>query len=280
MFDMPEDQKTPRNKGNAEVDGGIGVDWGKTSRDYAEHRDGPPLSFYQKLASLEIGLPRQKVLDLGTGTGVIARQMARQGCEVWATDISDTQIKMAQTLAAEENLPITFATASTETTDFTENSFNVITAHQCFLYFDLDKALPAILKMLKPGGQLVVSHFSWLPLVSDIAKASEQLILRHNPHWQAHSYNGRTYPNYPGMHPLFHYSGYFYYDVETPFTREGWRGRIRASRGVGASMNEAEITAFDAAHKEMLEAMTSGDFTVTHRIDAHIFSAGLVENQT
>ena len=33
MFDMPEDQKTPRNKGNAEVDGGIGVDWGKTSRD-------------------------------------------------------------------------------------------------------------------------------------------------------------------------------------------------------------------------------------------------------
>jgi 2-polyprenyl-3-methyl-5-hydroxy-6-metoxy-1,4-benzoquinol methylase len=101
MFDMPKGAKTPKNMGNAEVDGGIGVDWGKTSRDYAEHRPGPPQSFYQKLAALEIGLPEQKVLDLGTGTGVIARQMARQGCEVWATDISQTQVKMAQTLAAE-----------------------------------------------------------------------------------------------------------------------------------------------------------------------------------
>lgn len=278
MFDMPKGHKTPKNKSNAEVDGGIGVDWGKTSRDYAEHRPGPPLSFYQKLAALEIGLPGQTVLDLGTGTGVIARQMARQGCKVWATDISDTQVKMAQTLATEENLDITFATASAETTKFADHRFDVITAHQCFLYFDLDKALPAILKMLKPNGVLVISHFSWLPLICDIAKASEELILRHNPKWQAHSYSGRTYPNYPGMHPQFHYSGYFYYDVETPFTRESWRGRIRASRGVGASMNAAEITAFDAAHAEMLETMTEGDFTVTHRIDAHIFSAGSVEN--
>jgi 2-polyprenyl-3-methyl-5-hydroxy-6-metoxy-1,4-benzoquinol methylase len=111
MFDMPKGLKTPKNKSNAEVDGGIGADWGKTSRDYAEHRPGPPLSFYQKLAALEIGLPGQTVLDLGTGTGVIARQMARQGCKVWATHISDTQVKMAQTLATEENLDITFATA-------------------------------------------------------------------------------------------------------------------------------------------------------------------------
>ena len=43
-------------------------------------------------------------------------------------------------------------------------------------------------------------------------------------------------------------------------------------------MNETEIAAFDAAHAEMLETMTEGDFTVTHRIDAHIFSAGSVEN--
>ena len=43
-------------------------------------------------------------------------------------------------------------------------------------------------------------------------------------------------------------------------------------------MNAAETAAFDAAHAEMLEAMTQGYFTVTHRIDAHIFSAGSVEN--
>lgn len=43
MFDMPKGAKTPKNMGNAEVDGGIGVDWGKTSRDYAEHRPATEL---------------------------------------------------------------------------------------------------------------------------------------------------------------------------------------------------------------------------------------------
>ena len=41
MFDMPKGHKTPKSKSNTEVDGGIGVDWGKTSREYAEHRPGP-----------------------------------------------------------------------------------------------------------------------------------------------------------------------------------------------------------------------------------------------
>ena len=271
MFDMPNESK-PKN-----IDDGKHIDWGKTSRDYARHRPGPPASFYQKLIALEIGLPEQKILDLGTGTGVIALQMARQGCEVWATDISEFQIRMAKTLADRENLHINFAVASAESTSFANNSFDIITANQCFLYFYLHTALPAILRMLKPNGKLVVSHFSWLPQVSAIAKASEQLILAHNPKWQAHGYNGRTLPDYPGMQPTFHYSGYFYYDVETPFTRESWRGRIRASRGVGASLSEAEIKKFDDAHTQMLDEMTSADFTITHRIDAHIFSPGVVE---
>ena len=79
------------------------------------------------------------------------------------------------------------------------------------------------------------------------------------------------------MQPTFHYSGYFYYDVATPFTRDSWRGRIRASRAVGASLSEAEITKFADAHTHMLDEMTSADITLTHRLDAHILSQGVVE---
>ena len=75
------------------------IDWGKTSTDYAKHRPGPPPSFYQRLAALGIGLPGQKVLDLATGTGVIARQLATQGSDVMASDISDEQVRMASELA-------------------------------------------------------------------------------------------------------------------------------------------------------------------------------------
>ena len=75
------------------------IDWGKTSADYAKHRPGPPPSFYRRLKALNIGLPGQRVMDLGTGTGVIARHMAKQGCHVMASDISAEQVHMARALA-------------------------------------------------------------------------------------------------------------------------------------------------------------------------------------
>src|SRR5687767_3553212 len=59
-------------------DGDKVIDWGKTSEDYSVHRPGPPPSFFARLAALGIGREGQRILDLGTGTGVMARQFARQ----------------------------------------------------------------------------------------------------------------------------------------------------------------------------------------------------------
>jgi len=39
----------------------------------------------------------------------------------------------------------------------------------------------------------------------------------------------------------------FWFDVDVPFSRTGWRGRMRACRGVGAALAPAEVAAFDAA---------------------------------
>jgi len=74
-------------------------DWGKTSQDYAKYRAGYPEPFYEVLAALGIGKPRQTILDLGTGTGVLARAFAKRGAQVTGVDISEDQIAAAQALA-------------------------------------------------------------------------------------------------------------------------------------------------------------------------------------
>ena len=63
----------------------------------------------------------------------------------------------------------------------------------------------------------------------------------------------------------------FCYDVPISFTRETWRGRMRASRGVGAVLNEEQVRAFDEEHAALLEEIAGEGFDVLHRIDAHIF---------
>ncbi len=66
-------------EGVSPTDAGRKIDWGQTSQDYAMFRLGPPPGFYDRLKVHGVGLPKQKILDLGTGTGVLARQFARQG---------------------------------------------------------------------------------------------------------------------------------------------------------------------------------------------------------
>jgi SAM-dependent methyltransferase len=252
-------------------DGDRTINWGNTSPDYSEFRPGPPSSFYARLMELGVGLPGQSILDLGTGTGALARQFARQGAKVTGADISDGQIKSAEQLALSEGLSIRFIVAPAECLPWTSAEFDVVTANQCWLYFDKAKAIGELRRVLKPGGCLVTSHFSWLPRLDEIARASEALVLRHNPDWSAADWSGDI-PEVPDWAaPFFNVRAMFIYDEPIDFTRETWRGRIRACRGIGATMTAEEVAAFDAAHDQLLRKIAPESFTVLHRIDAHVF---------
>ncbi len=165
-----------------------------------------------------------------------------------------------------------------EQCEFPAQHFDVITANQCFLYFDITTITPLIAKWLKPDGVLVISHFSWLPRLDAIAEATEALILQYNPAWSAHGYAGETAPRYPGLEAALHYCGYFYYNENITFSREDWRGRIRASRGIGASLSDDEVAAFDNTHGQLLQRVAGEEFAILHRIDAHLLRAGQPKN--
>lgn len=251
-------------------DAGKIIDWGKTSDDYGRFRPGPPDSFYDRLKALDVGLAGQAILDLGTGTGVLARRFAGQGSKVWGIDISPGQIAMAQHLAQKEQLTIDFRVSGAEKTPFDDAMFDAITANQCWLYFRREEAIAEVKRLLKPGGVLVTSHFSWLPRLDSIAKMSEELVLKFNPDWSAADNTGEVAPIPKWAEGQFRLRGMFFYDEPIPFTRESWCGRIRACRGIGAALPDDEVKKFDAEHLKMLEQTAPPEFTVLHRPNAHI----------
>jgi hypothetical protein len=55
------------------------------------------------------------------------------------------------------------------------------------------------------------------------------------------------------------------------FTRESWRGRIRACRGIGATLSPDDIERFDNEHNRLLEAIAPEKFTIPHQMAVHIF---------
>jgi len=246
------------------IDNGKFFDWGRVSLDYARYRDIYPSVFYERIAERNLCVKGQKALDLGTGTGVLPRNMYQYGAEWTAADISPNQINQAVKMSEDSNLNINYIVSSTEELDFPNDSFDVVTACQCFWYFNHDITAPKIYNMLKKGGSLLILYMAWLPFEDKIAGESEKLVLKYSPNW-----SGARETFKPICIPEI-YSYYFelnYHDeyrVKIPFTKQTWHGRMKACRGVGASLNESELKDWEQEHIKLLNRIAPEEFEVQH----------------
>ncbi|MDL2253010.1 methyltransferase domain-containing protein [Ruminococcaceae bacterium OttesenSCG-928-I18] len=248
----------------SEIDHGKPHSWGKIADRYAKYRDIYPPVFFERLHHMGVGQTGQRVLDLGTGTGVLPRGMARYGAHFIGVDSDPGQIKQAVRLATEAGLDIPFHTLPAEEIDFGPGSFDGVTACQCYPYFDRKKVLPKLHKILKKDGKFAVLALMWLPNEDKIAYTSEELVLKHNPSWTGGGYRRGTPIPAQEEAPWFRREDEQRFELALPFTRESWAGRMLACRGTGAALTPGEAQAFAAEHEEILKQTTPPEFTVLH----------------
>ena len=248
------------------IDNGKDFDWGKVSEDYAKFRDIYPELFYKKIIEMGLCLEGQRVLDLGTGTGVLPRNLYKYGASFVGADISENQIEQAGRLSAEAGLDIEFIVSSAEEISFPDKSFDAVTACCCFIYFEKDIVLPKIHKILKDGGQFCILSLVWLPDENEIAARSEEMILKYNPLWTGGGMKRKfaEMPEWPKG--LFKIKNAEVFDLNIGFTRESWNGRMKACRGMGASsLSESEMTMFEKEHMEFLKSQPES-FEILHQV--------------
>lgn len=244
------------------IDSGTAFDFGRTSDDYAKYRDIYPEEFYEKIVRRHLCVSGQNVLDLGTGTGVLPRHMVRFGAKWTGTDISAEQIEKAKSLSSGMN--IEYYTMSAENLSFPNETFDVITACQCFWYFNHEKIVPVLHRILKPGGRLLILYMAWLPLEDKIAGESEKLVLRYSPDWSGKGETVHPIAIEPCYNNYFERTYHEEYLLKVPFTRESWNGRMKACRGVGASLSDNKIADWEKEHLALLNAIAPEKFDVLH----------------
>lgn len=248
-----------------DIDAGKSFNWRKTSKDYAKYRDIYPEEFYQYIINLGLCRAGQRCLDVGTGTGVLPRNMYKYGADWTGTDISENQIIEAKELAKEAGMNIDFYACDAKDVEFEDSSLDVITACQCIWYLDHSTTAPKFARSLKDSGSLLILYMGWLPFEDEIAGKSENLILKYNPQWTG---CGDT------VHPVWvpeEYLDYFVkekqeeFRVDIPFTRDSWNGRMRACRGTSASMDSDTLAAWENEHIKMLEEYPE-NFDIKHYV--------------
>lgn len=257
----------------AEVRSGkLRADFGKTACDYGRHRAGFPDEFFQRLMAAGILRRGMRALDLGTGTGTIARGLALRGCEVTGLDRSSPLLEQAAELDRRAGVVVNYVNAAAEETGLSAAEFDLVTAGQCWHWFDRPRAAAEARRVLKPGGRLVIAHFDWIPLPGNMTEATEKLIEKHNPRWKFGGGLG-IYPQWPRDLAIAGFADIetFSFDIDAIYTHEAWRGRIRASAGVGASLAPEAVAAFDLELRAMLSERWPDDpMRVMHRVFAAI----------
>lgn len=243
----------------AGIDNGGSFDFGRTTEAYARYRDVYPPELYDKLRALGVGKAGTRWLDLGTGTGVLPLHLFADGAVITGVDISASQIAAAKAAAAERGAPIEFLVSPAETLPLPDNSADVVTAAQCFWYFDREKVTAELRRITKSGGKFIKIYMTF-SLRDPIARRSYRIVRRLNPAWSLGATGWRDMYDHPfpgGQVDVF--------PADIPFTRETWHGRMLACRGTMASMDEATLAEWDKRHRRMLSKCPES-FTIRHRV--------------
>ena len=124
-----------------------------------------------------VGDQPSSVLELGAGTGKLTRVLVSLGHDVHATDPDAEMLAIL-----EEQVPGTrTAVASAEDIPLADRSVDVVIAAQAFHWFDLDRALPEIARVLRPGGRLCLvwnqrnEKIPWVRRLGALIGTQEQL---------------------------------------------------------------------------------------------------------
>jgi SAM-dependent methyltransferase len=254
------------------IDNNTAFDWGKTSADYAKYRDIYPPEFYDCLLALGIGTAGQTVLDVGTGTGVLPRHMHGHGAKWVGADIAPEQIQYARELSQGTN--IAYFISAAEDVDFPDATFDAVTALQCFIYIDPARFYPLLTRILKPRGIFAEMTMNFLPFESDIVSGSEALILKYNPQWTGGGFRREDFRSRPDQLErlcggVFEVEAIEMLDLQVPFTRESWHGRMKTIRGISASsLSPEQIQAWSDEHGAYMQTWPE-TFTIPHIAKIH-----------
>jgi SAM-dependent methyltransferase len=135
-----------------------------------------PLYAVEALEWLGDRLPLRRVVDVGAGTGKLTRQLAALGADVVAVEPDDAMRAVFTRILPEiEVLP-----GSAEALPLEDGSVDVATAAQAFHWFDLERALPELHRVIRPGGGMAVVWNEWND-EDELMRALNAIVKRKRP---------------------------------------------------------------------------------------------------
>jgi ubiquinone/menaquinone biosynthesis C-methylase UbiE len=151
------------------------------------HRPPYPEPLFALLGDLVVGQPRT-LLDIGCGTGAIARPMASIVDAVDAVDCSPPMLERGQSLPGGERSNLRWILGYVEDVPLPRTSYGLVTAAESLHWMDWGRLMPRLAELLAPGANLAIisrTLASPTPWVDDM----QALIDRYSTNREYEPYN-------------------------------------------------------------------------------------------
>lgn len=226
---------------------------------YVKYRPGYPEDIITWLQSHYEFPPSKVIADIGSGTGISAELFLKNRYTVFGIEPNAPMRTMSEHLLKDyTNFKALNGTA--EATTLPDQSIDVIIAGQAFHWFDADKTKPEFLRILKPGG-LVILIWNERLTHSPFEEAYDQLIIRHGKDYvkvdhrnidkeniehffQPHKCRLKVFPN------------------QQVFDFEGLNGRLLSSSYMPAGGDEGYVAMIDDLQKLFNKFHSNGFITI------------------
>lgn len=159
--------------------------FGREADSYSSARPGYHPSLVERFVNRYGSEP---VLELGAGTGIFTQQLVQAGCR----PIASEPVEAMRDLLVENCPEIEVIAGTAEATGASPNSIRTVVAAQAFHWFDYEKALNEIPRVLVPDGWLVCvwnvrdETVPWVAQYTEIVDRHADDTPRHRTmHWRA-----------------------------------------------------------------------------------------------
>lgn len=126
---------------------------------------------WQEIFTEALGKEKLKILDVGTGPGIVAFLLSELGHDVTGVDLSEEMLRNASENTAKFGLPVEFRHGDAENLPFEAESFDAV-VNRAVLWTlpNPDKAIAAWRRVLKPGGKVVIVDGNWYLYIDSTLK--------------------------------------------------------------------------------------------------------------
>ncbi len=222
---------------------------------YIKYRPGYPAAILDLLKENCALTGASLVADIGSGTGILTELFLRNGHRVFAVEPNrDMREAAGRLLGQYPNFTSVSGTA--ESTTLKSQSVDFIVAGQAFHWFDREQSRREFLRILKPGGWVVLV-WNERTLVSPFANAYELLLRTYGTDYEEVNHKN-TDAKVIGL--FFGASGYEQaaFPNKQMFDQEGLKGRLLSSSYAPEPGHPQHASMLKALQTLFLEHQTGG----------------------